>query len=116
MTWILSFPGNKEAEPYTGLETWEDVCEAVRKEIRTSIEDMGSEGCDPTQHLPENFNAENDPNGERWNDAMTAAIDDQVDNYFPRIESRLSTVGEARLPDMTWIALHTEDEDAALSA
>ena len=111
--WTLTFPKTQEADAYTGLEDWPAVCEQVKSELRQSIEDLGSDGYSPDDFVPVGYNSDNDTDGEQWQEAVTKAIDHEVRVRFPRIESLLSTVREARLPDGTWIAVSNEEEQDA---
>lgn len=42
MSYRLTFPGQREAEPYTGLEDEEDVYAAIKEEAEKIVNDLGS--------------------------------------------------------------------------
>jgi hypothetical protein len=118
MMWMLDFPkvmAGAEPEAYEDLATWEDVCEKARDELRTSIQDMGSDGYDldwGREYTEEWF--EGLTEGEQYEETDKAhrrGIDKQVYVLFPGIEAKLSTIGEARLPDGTWIRVREQKED-----
>jgi hypothetical protein len=107
---IVSFPKDKEADPYTNIPTWEDAMQHVKEELAKSIADGGSEQYDldwDREYNQEWFDNLSDQ--EQEDECLKAhdrGIQKVAEQHFKEIESRLSVAGSARLPDGTWISIH----------
>jgi hypothetical protein len=109
----LSFPNNRDAEDYE-LDSYEELQETVKKELRQSIEDMGSDGYDLDwgngEYDPVQF--EKLPIAEQEERTMAAhalGVDKAVDKHFPGTFAELMSHNEVKLPDGTWLRLVCED-------
>lgn len=114
MSYTVSFPGDKEAEPYIDIETWSQAMHHVKEELAKSIADGGSEQYDldwDREYNQEWFDNLSDADQE--SECLRAhgrGIQTATDQHFPRIEGKLSSVGEARLPGGIWIKIEAIDE------
>ena len=115
MSYVVSFPTDKEAEPYTDIETWNQAMFHVKEEIEKAIADGGSEFYDldwgELDYTQEWFDKLSDNiQQETHQEAIERGIQNAVNAHFPRIEGKLSAVGEARLPGGIWIKIEANDE------
>lgn len=114
MSYTVSFPTDKEAEPYTDIETWNQAMHHVKEEIEKAITDGGSEWYDLDWGLvytQEWFDKlPDDLQEDTHREAIERGIKNAVSAHFPRIEGKLSSLGEARLPGGIWIKIEAIDE------
>jgi len=124
LSYVLSFT-NKEYEPYTGLESYEDVIEAIREEVEKIVADGGSDMYEPIWDdgsSPEPTNTDLDP--EEWSDRSDAAHERGIKAASERwVETAKDAlwntalenggVTQFRFPDGTTLLLQEETDETA---
>lgn len=126
MSYTIFFPGSKDAEPYKGLEDEEEVYAVVKKEVRQSVVDMGSDGYDLIwpEHIVQTYDdieawletLDEEAQQQAVADAHEAGIDRvavptavSVFESLWRLHKDDQEFTSDKLPDGTKIALKEED-------